>query len=802
VLGLIGLLASIVPGPLAPPAKDAGRGSVAPGRPLTHSVLRRPLSDPIFHSPWLPHGSRQPAGLVADAFVFRPVAVERSPAQPRVIETLDAVEAEQPAPRVANLVPEPLHDTPLLETPEIVLPAVAPESAPAATAVWDTPVELLVRLDKLSERLEAASWAAWSRTLIERLVAAAPVDRLALLSQLRVAVGDAESLAAGASDADLAAEWRCASYALSRRLGLWEAADSREALAARAAAGVGDRQRLEVCLRRVETLVASSDYAAAWRSFLEVDALRELAARERRADEDRELAERILSDLRRDDLTARQRAFLSAGPMAELTAALEPWAASAPQADDLVALVERYETSRMPSDARQVALAQQQLAWSDRPEDRQALDHLERYYRNCNIRVAVSADLLNRLVPQRDPQRDPVRTTILNVPVRGRSTTRTLTRVRLVPDPARLRFLLETTGNVDANTSSSTGPVTLFNRSRAEFIATTPVTIHRHGLSAEPTEIGVESNSRLRGIKTDLDAVPIVGGLLQEYVRKRHAESAPEAERESEWQIQYRARDQVQTVTTEAVAKLNQQLDERVLLPLRNLDLEPSMLLGETTESRLVIRTRLASDEQLAAHTPRPMAPADSLLSAQIHESAVNNVLERLALDGRTFTLPELIGHISRTFNVQNIALPAKAPEDLSISFADRDSVTVTLRDGRLELQLAIAELAADGHAWQDFVVRVAYRAEQNGAFFDLVRDGTVQLAADNLGGGSQLALRGVFSRIFPKDGTFTPFAGLIASEPRLADVAVSQFVLRDGWLGVALSPRHDLPQATVARAK
>ena len=67
------------------------------------------------------------------------------------------------------------------------------------------------------------------------------------------------------------------------------------------------------------------------------------------------------------------------------------------------------------------------------------------------------------------------------------------------------------------------------------------------------------------------------------------------------------------------------------------------MIAAQTTVDRAIMRLRLAGDEQVGSHTPRPQAPADSLASVQIHESVLRNVVERLNLDGRTFTLPQLL---------------------------------------------------------------------------------------------------------------------------------------------------------------
>ena len=63
--------------------------------------------------------------------------------------------------------------------------------------------------------------------------------------------------------------------------------------------------------------------------------------------------------------------------------------------------------------------------------------------------------------------------------------------------------------------------------------------------------------------------------------------------------------------------------------------IDPTSIGMETSADRLTMRLRLAADHQLGAHTPRPRAPSDSLASFQIHESAFNNLVSQLDLNGR-----------------------------------------------------------------------------------------------------------------------------------------------------------------------
>jgi hypothetical protein len=203
------------------------------------------------------------------------------------------------------------------------------------------------------------------------------------------------------------------------------------------------------------------------------------------------------------------------------------------------------------------------------------------------------------------------------------------------------------------------------------------------------------------------------------------------------------------------------------------------------------MRFRVASDDQPAANTPRPRASTDSLASLQIHESAINNVIDRLELQGRRFTLAELYRHV-----VARLALPGEAdvsqlPPELELTFASADPLTIRCEDGRLELRLALDELRFGDRAWRNFTVRAPFRpTDVDGATY-FVRDGVVRLSGERLSTTAQISLRTVFAKVFPDDLQVKVWPDELANDPRFADLDVTQIDLRDGWIGAAIGPRR-----------
>jgi hypothetical protein len=208
------------------------------------------------------------------------------------------------------------------------------------------------------------------------------------------------------------------------------------------------------------------------------------------------------------------------------------------------------------------------------------------------------------------------------------------------------------------------------------------------------------------------------------------------------------------------------------------------------------MRLRLAGEDQLGAHTPRPCAPGDSLASFQAHESVVNNVLRRLELEGRTFTLAELSRHVSTRFSREEPWETDPANGDVTITFAPQDAIGVRLQNGRVELTVSIARLRKASRSWKNFKIRAFYRPQSNGLSAELVRDGIIQVIGRRLGTGSQIAVRGIAAKAFSKRRPIRLTPERLLENPGLANVEVTQLLISGGWFGAAIAAKPPVAEA------
>jgi hypothetical protein len=209
-----------------------------------------------------------------------------------------------------------------------------------------------------------------------------------------------------------------------------------------------------------------------------------------------------------------------------------------------------------------------------------------------------------------------------------------------------------------------------------------------------------------------------------------------------------------------------------------------------TTRERLIMRCRLAANEQLAANTPRPRAPSDSLISGQFHQSAANNVIDRLELDGNEFDLHDLYRYVGEQFQNGEVEIPEKLPEGVTVEFADERAVRVQFEDGRAMIAIRIAKLQRGRRSWKNFEVRGYYRPEPQSRHADFVRDGSIQLIGERIRLGDRVVLAGIFSAVLSDDHPVSLIDQRFLNDPRLNDVRLTQFVVADGWVGLALASR------------
>ncbi|MFV1965587.1 MAG: hypothetical protein ACC628_09215 [Pirellulaceae bacterium] len=728
--------------------------------------------------------------------VFAPPVAERVALDVSVAEMPNLPDPDQP-----TTMPSRLHALPLVP---VVGPEVAPlprvtkkpmQWLPEVASCWPYPAALMETLDELAQHATSRAWAEQVRRGFEQVhrcsVFCSPDvrDQLIALGELSRGAG---TLAAAAESDQLRAKILRASYAVQRRVETWLqihgiVSNGRD-LHAVAMVSTGT---LVSHLDGVDQRLDRSVHGDAWRRYLKLDELR-IASRSGDAEQRRQIARCVLNSLEASHLNRQQLAILQEPPFDGLSMTLRRWASDSIDYRRLLGDLELYEQTRSTIMARQLATEIQAVRWSIFSEVVQLADTLDSHYRNANLRVTLSEALMNRLLPEEYAFEEEVSDYLFGARVYGESRAVARLRVDLVPDRRKWCLRLLVAGAVESDTATTKGPATFYNTGLSRYLACKSLLVDQQGVRTESTETESNSQIELHRYETDFDFVPVFGWIARSIALQQHNDKYEQARQETDTKLEALASERMDREVQRQVDDVRKTFQQKWLFPLRRLHLEPFALDMETTEQNLIVRYRLAGTSQLAAYTPRPRAPKGSLLSAQIHESALNNTLEQLNLNGRREGLRALYRELAEIFQRPELEVPEDLPDNVTIQFADRDAVRLRCDQGRVTVTLRIAELKRKRRKpWRHFAVRAYYIPDSTQLDANLVREGYIELAGLRLNTFDQIALRGIFSKVLSDDRPFNIINKRLSQNPVLADLHVTQFVVNDGWIGVALGPQR-----------
>ena len=750
--------------------------------------------------------SMEPQPVSASVRDVRPldryaVAREVVEIEPPVSSQFISVQEEE-ALAAERLATRPLPTTPASNPRRLQVSDSIPHPAEAASplqrqttsadlaAHWPYPSALAVAVSALGE---LPAYRIWSDAVLGCLQQLSTIQSLnspevgSVLKRLESLAEEAKSRGGQETEPATRAQLLRAAHAVTRRLRVWEQihAVASQPLAANHTSPAAD---LPAAVKALDSKLLKTDRNGGWREYLLLGEAQRCFVDGAIADTAacRALAKRILLRLEPVALSASQRRFLEQPEVVDFVSGLKPLAIEPLDYFWLLRAIEKHEHAPSAGTGLHIAAAAQTLRWSSCPATVELGQRIDTHYRNANVRVEVSQELVNRLLPAATAVRENVNDTILGARTLGRSSGKSRLRAELIPSPRSWRLALTAAGRLSSQTYSSSGPATFYNRGTAVFRAEKEIIVTPDGIRHESATAGADSNTGLRRVETDFDPLPLFGNLAQAFAKREYENRSGEARAEIDNKIAWRAGRRLDREVGQRIDEVERRLDQELYRPLKKLSLNPAVADMQTTSEALIARARLAGFHQLSAYTPRPKSPADSVLSVQVHESALNNVIEQFGWAGRRANAIELHAELAKLLQRPQTQLPEDFPDDVVLEFAKESPVRIALRDGRVTITLELQELAQGKNRWRDFVVRVHYRPAPEQPDVDLVRDQYVELIG-KLGFREQVALRGIFSRVFNRSQPINLITKALRSDPRLEGLVVSQLVIDDGWVGVAI---------------
>lgn len=606
-----------------------------------------------------------------------------------------------------------------------------------------------------------------------------------LLGQLSQKVQEAQVLQQQADDLNALTALVRANYTLQRRLVLWTYCSHLMSLPPQDKMSSISESEWNQTVSEVEQLLQGQRNSASWCAYLRVNALKNFL----KADPSlrRNAAWQILARLNSKRLMPAYQEFFGQKSFLELTELLVFCGAERTSNDCLMRDVEMYESGQDVKAGERIRMESQRLAMEHGELAGEKAKSLELMYRNANLRLWVSQEFLNSSIPQPGSEERTIQENILNRQVYGRGISESSLSVRMVPDSQNFRLGFLVNGTMTSSTYSP-DVVTVFNRSDAQFAAFKEIVLHEQGISFKPAVADASNQTQLRDLQTPLDPIPLIGFVANGVARNQAQSKQAAINHLTEDRIRNEVCERLDQQANEKLTEANLLFQQKILAPMNRLELDLEKIDAQTYTDSAAIRFRVAGSLQPGAFTPRPIPPNESLVNFQVHESLANNFLQHLQLEGKTFTIETLGTHLERFFPNLKLGERMQNPkEELSFTFADSNALTVRIHEGQFLVRLGLKELQADGKRWKNFAIEVPYLLETDEKAVFIQRASAVRLIG-RIPFGQQIAVRGIFSKVFPKTEKKNILPEMFTKNPRFESLVLNQLVLQDGWLGVSFA--------------
>ena len=408
-----------------------------------------------------------------------------------------------------------------------------------------------------------------------------------------------------------------------------------------------------------------------------------------------------------------------------------------------------------------------------------------------NMLFDIHENLFARAVNRPIDQMQPVDELILGTRIRGSGHTTGAVRLDFVPAHDRAALDLVLAARNISSTRGSQGPVTVHSSGVTDLSARRRIFLTPEAVSSAPVTASASTNSTVTGIGVNKR---FGQRIIRKIAARKIAETKPKAQAIAEGRARDRVEREFSTQTDPAVAQIREQFESRLQGPLRARGLYPEMLHLNTTSDRLVVTARKSLANQLAAASPPPSGATANLITARIHETAVNNVLEE-----------KFGGRIFRQADADKLAKQANAdiPESLKsdpdqppweVTFAKTRPITLAVADGRAKVMVRGDKFVSGDRDFPGMDIWATYAIGRAPHGYILLREGDVQIYPPGFkpGGGDKLSpaetsvrriLQRRFDKVFKSEIEIPdlPLEGELASAGPLP---LNELVARrDGWL-------------------
>lgn len=426
-----------------------------------------------------------------------------------------------------------------------------------------------------------------------------------------------------------------------------------------------------------------------------------------------------------------------------------------------------------------------------------------------NLFVTVSDDVIQSGYAQQQTDVKNINETVEGTRVRGTATTNGVLSVKLVPSDREAVWDAEFVGETISNTTGRNRSAVIGLHGQTSLYGTKRVILRPNGVSSLPATATAS---------TDLDTTCIgatVGGIRGKIVRgiasNRVGDSLPGAERDTSRRAENELRVRLDERAGAQLADADRQFWERFRQPLAAKGLFPNDLKFQTTPNYLFASGTFTGPARIGAPTLPPGWAGATDLGVVAHETAVNSMAQAF-LAGETFESENVRGEMGDMLgNLPDRFAQDEEGEPWSITFAERDPVTVAMRDDGLSITVRGERYTSGDRAYRAMNVTAHYKFQQTPKGIEAVRQGELEIFPPGFVPGerrlsvAEQTLRRMLERRMGK--IFAPELGISeVTLPRnfakAGPLVATQLNSSDGWLVAGWRQKSELASETrVAQA-
>ena len=600
--------------------------------------------------------------------------------------------------------------------------------------------------------------------------------------------------------------------ALSRRVALAEAVLDTLEIDPKKAANEqldGVRQQVAKSLKELQTELATAKNGPAWLDYVHSAEITKLVS-DKKGPEAVPVLSAVHQKLSPSDATSPEiRKFLDGPQFVSLRKSIDefvnaaavidqPYSAEKLRAEliNLVGSIEKFEESQTSNDAASVRKSFDAVRKSSPDRGNRVAAVMSTHYFNFNLRVVASEKFLSKVVSESTTKNGPVKDFILGANVSGNQTTTATVGIDLKPSNDGIRLNLVLDGISRSNTVGVTSEANVFTNGYHVFKAWKPILFDGNTFTTGNADISVRANNQTTGVSTKYSGVPLLGGFADSIARGEVEDRRGQSEAIASQRVSSRVLPEFNKEVDTKIVDLNKELEEKVNSKLRQKELYPSAASYRSSEEDLRVSTRLMADQELAGGDgPFVSVPASGFVVA-LHESLLNNSLDRLKIAGRTMSEEEVGKEIENSFSdllgrklnlTKKIEDAAAAPkEPATFVFPEKDAMRFRISNGQLTLALRAGLKQKDEDIpTQEIIVPLSFRIE--GTNF-VIESGEISVSPVEppANAGLQIAratvVRNKVKNALPTR-KFDRFASIDKNVQTPIQIGLSQVKASGGWL-------------------